>query len=451
VADPGSFETVTVRDVMVELRDGVRLATDLTVPAEAGEPLPGPWPTVLVRTAYDRGNFVGQSEFFASHGYLAVAQDVRGTFGSEGEFFAFVHEAEDGADVLAWLAVQPWSNGNIGMYHCSYMSWVQLAAMTQAPRSLKCIIPFGVAIDTFHHYAYPDGGLQLGLLRWVIYDVWRRAAVLHNDTAALAAIDELDFLAFAAAMPWQRGQTLLALSQTFEDNVFAYLENRWYNDFWSGPGQGFEGYFDAFPDVPTLWVSGWYDGYPRSVCDGYLAMCERGRRPNQHLLLGPWIHNQMSGTTSGDADFGAAADIDRLGVQLAFFDRHLKRDFTAPPCPRVRAFVMGGGADDRTAEGRLAHGGTWWQGDDWPPSEMAVEPLYFGGGGELRGAMSTQGGGSTTFSHDPADPIPSIAVPWMFVGYQPRGPHDCVEPNELIGNCTPGRPAIVRTPISWCA
>jgi len=443
-SDPGPHKVTHHRNLFIHMRDGVRLSTDLYFPSTDGEPLPGPWPAVMTRTAYDKSNegFVQRATFFASHGYLAVVQDVRGTFASEGEFFPFVNEVEDGCDTLAWLMAHERCNGKVGTFGCSYMGWTQLAMATQNPPGLACMIPFGTGIDTFHHAAYPDGGRQLGLIRWVIYDVWWRRFARDNPED-LAAIEAVDFLQFCAQLPWRRGATFLARSPQFENVIFSYLENDTYNEFWRQPGQGFDLYFQDFPSIPILWVSGWYDGYPRSSCEGYLKLSALGRKVDQHLLLGPWIHNQMSGNICGDADFGPRADISRNGVQLAFFNRWLKGDEDVH-IPRVRAFLMGGGSGRRTAEERLHHGGRWWHGDDWPPPKAQMQPWYLGEGGKLSTAKPTERDATTTYANDPDDPVPSIALPWKFPDYVDRGPADQREPTPLLGNCTPGRPLADR-------
>ena len=439
---PGPYEVACERDVPVIMRDGVRLFTDLYLPAEEGTPLPGPWPAVMTRTAYNKDHFEPRASFFASHGYLSVVQDVRGTFKSEGEFFPFVAEADDGCDMLDWLVAHPRCNGKIGTYGCSYMGLTQLAMATRRPRGLACMIPFGTPTDIFHGYVCPDGGYQLGPVRWVIEDVWGRAA--RDDPETLAEIQAMDFGQFAGKLPWRRGKTFLARSPHFEDIVFTYLERRTFDDFWKQPGQCYDLYFENFPDIPILWVSGWYDGYPRAVCEGYGKMSALGRQRRQHILLGPWIHNQMSGNTCGDADFGPNADVNRTGIQLAFFDRWLKGDAAADIGARVRVFLMGGGSGRKTAEGRLHHGGAWLGLDDWPPPGMQAIPWHLHPSGGLSPKEPDEAESSTSYTVDPDDPVPSIAPPWLFPGHCPKGPADLVEPTKLLGRGVPGRPLADR-------
>ncbi|MBI4624980.1 MAG: CocE/NonD family hydrolase [Verrucomicrobia bacterium] len=206
-------------------------------------------------------------------------------------------------------------------------------------------------------------------------------------------------------------------------------------------------HFPRYSDIPMLWVTGWYDGYPRCFCNAYGLMKKLGRGANQHLLLGPWIHGQLGGNVCGDADFGPHAHIPEMDTQRIFFDRHLKRVDAAPRTSRVRAFVMGGGSGRKTAEGHLHAGGTWWHGDDWPPPGMRITPYHLHADRTLRAVLPGRAEGQTRWRSDPNDPVPSIASPWMFIGHTPRGPADQREPTALIGNCIPGRPLAARADV----
>ena len=128
------------RQVMVPMRDGVHLATDVYLPDG-----PGPFPSVLVRLPYDKNGRYCWMPFIATHviarGYAFVPQDVRGRFRSEGEPLAFVNEVEDGYDTIDWLAQQPWSNGAVGMWGDSYYGFTQWAAVAARHPALKAIVP----------------------------------------------------------------------------------------------------------------------------------------------------------------------------------------------------------------------------------------------------------------------------------------------------------------------
>src|SRR3546814_11449164 len=116
---------VTHRDLMVPMRDGVRLATDVYMPADAA----GPFPVILERTPYGKAERsrseieIGMRQpmersevarYFVRHGFAVVYQDCRGRYGSEGEFVKYLAEGEDGFDTMTWLAAPPWCNGRVG-------------------------------------------------------------------------------------------------------------------------------------------------------------------------------------------------------------------------------------------------------------------------------------------------------------------------------------------------
>src|SRR5215471_5411953 len=110
---PGDTLVVT-RDVMVPMRDGVRLATDILFPAKAGIALEGRRPVVLERTPYRKGANLYMTIPFLQNGYIVVLQDVRGRYASEGRWRPLRDDVTDGTDTTKWIAAQPWSDGNIG-------------------------------------------------------------------------------------------------------------------------------------------------------------------------------------------------------------------------------------------------------------------------------------------------------------------------------------------------
>ncbi len=118
-----TYGVVVSWDVMVPMRDGVRLATDVYRPAVDGEPAPGRFPAILGRTSYDKtsGPMWVQpvADFFCRRGYVVVLQDLRGRHRSEGtgQYFHTVNpnEGRDGYDTIEWIAAQPWSDGRVGM------------------------------------------------------------------------------------------------------------------------------------------------------------------------------------------------------------------------------------------------------------------------------------------------------------------------------------------------
>ena len=124
-------------DTQVPMRDGVKLSTDIYLPA-AGEA----YPVILSRTPYDNiaPRLVEAAQFFSSRGYAVVLQDARGRFDSEGHFEPRVNEGKDGYDTIEWIAQQPWSTGKIGMMGGSYGGTVQWLAARERPPHLTTIV-----------------------------------------------------------------------------------------------------------------------------------------------------------------------------------------------------------------------------------------------------------------------------------------------------------------------
>ena len=135
----------------VRMRDGALLRTVRGSPQD-----PGPHPTILIRTPYNVGWLTPlpamplMARFFAGRGYHVLLQDTRGRYGSEGEFYPFVHERADGFDTLDWISGQPWFEGNLGMWGGSYFGYTQWSVADGAPPFLKALVP-SVRLVTVAH------------------------------------------------------------------------------------------------------------------------------------------------------------------------------------------------------------------------------------------------------------------------------------------------------------
>jgi putative CocE/NonD family hydrolase len=434
------------------MRDGVKLATDLYVPAENGQPVKTRLPALLLRTPYNKSAWgLNIVRFFAQHGYLSVTQDCRGRFASEGKFFPFIDEPKDGHDTITWLARHPLCNGKVGLHGPSYMAWVQFQAATQAPPGLVTMIPHQGPINAYHYSMRCGGALHLGLLRWIV----SVAATSHEaakDGVAAQAIGAMlgsrSFLEWATRIPWKRGQTPLARMPQYEEAALQlYFDHNDYNSFWSQPGLGMDEYLDRFPDMPILWVTSWFDWYPRTLSDGYQKMVRLGRK-NQHLIIGPWSHNNFD-TVVGDVNFGNRGGRintydDFLRLELAWFDRWMKDDAGAPIGPAVQVFEMGGGDGKRGPGGRLNHGGQWRFGASWPPRNVQPTPFYLHEAGVLTPEKPTKARSSRTYRYDPRKTVSSngrciIAYgPAAGAGFRGMGPRDQIELETLPGHGTPG-------------
>jgi len=453
-----TWDVMVVNDVMVPMRDGVRLTTDLYFPAENGRPIEQKLPAVLMRTPYNKEAWGPHiTRFFAEHGYLSVVQDCRGRFKSEGDFFPFRDEPQDGYDSIEWLAKHPSCNGKVGMHGPSHMAWVQFHAATQNPPSLVTMIPFEGPINAYHYSMRCGGALHLGLLKWVLHVAMSSQEAQRNPAIA-EAIGTMssgqNFLQWCARIPWRRGQTPLSLTPNYEDGAFQlYFENYDYNDFWRQPGFAMDEYFDSFPDMPILWVTSWYDWYPRTIIDGYQNIVKMGRK-NQYLLVGPWLHNSFN-PSIGEVNFGAKGGNirsydDFLHLELQWFNCWLKDEHTANIGKPVKVFVMGGGDGKKADNGHLNHGGEWYYGDIWPPENIQPTNFYLHKDGTLSPQKPEQECSSTTYTYDPRNTVSSngrciIAYgPAANSGFSGMGPRDQIELETLPGHGLPGMPITSR-------
>ena len=169
-----SYGIVVSKDVMVEMRDGIRLATDLYRPARDGELVPGRYPTIVCMTPYDKTErrYVEIADFFVPHGYAVVLQDLRDRHRSEGSntYFhsATPHTGEDGYDTIEWIAAQPWSNGRTGTVGSSYAGITQIRTALESPPHLTAIWPDVAPTNTFQNQTREGGAMQLHMF-WALY------------------------------------------------------------------------------------------------------------------------------------------------------------------------------------------------------------------------------------------------------------------------------------------
>ena len=108
------FGVAVMRDVMVPMRDGIKLATDVYRPATNGSPAEGKFPAIMERTPYNKDGIAATAAYFVPRGYIVIAQDVRSRYKSEGHWRPIADDPNDGFDTAKWLGLQPWFDGNLG-------------------------------------------------------------------------------------------------------------------------------------------------------------------------------------------------------------------------------------------------------------------------------------------------------------------------------------------------
>ena len=372
---------------MVPMRDGVRLATDIYLPAQRAEGQT--FPTVLIRTCYNKQN-TKQFFSFVHYGYAVVAQDTRGREMSEGVWQPIINERDDGDDTLNWIADQPWSDGSVGMIGASYLAIVQWQAAASGNRHLKALISMvtgGVPLFDFPHRS---GVLSPGTIAWTVS---MRAKNFRPED-----MDRADWDTVLKGRPI-RDIPRLGLG---EDIPFwdEWMEHATYDGYWHKANFLVN---QHKIDVPAMYVTGWYD----DVGPGSMQvwdMNKRNQRANQKLICGAWNHKMNSSRDIHNNNYGPDAIRYDMGYRyLRWYDHFLKGiDNHVEEEAPVEYYTIG--------ENR------WHTASAWPPREACHTALYLSSGGN---ANTSSGDGRLAFSpqaacgedhyrYDPMDPAPFL-------------------------------------------
>lgn len=427
-------------NVMLPMRDGKHLATDIYRPALAnGDPAPGPFPVILTRTSYDKCNPVMQVEpvgkFFAAHGYAVAIQDLRGRGQSEdvGNYHhvANPEEGNDGYDTIEWLARQPWSNSSVGMVGTSHSAVCTNAAALKNPPGLKAAWIDSAPTSGMDWQCRRGGAMAMQMFPALFVHA-HDAPEIRDDPAAMARIEwgGLHVRDQLLAMPFKPGETPLAAVPNLERILFHYYYDGAYNDFWSMETMENKTRWDQFADVPCVLSTGWYDLFTEEATQQFAELARRKISPMK-LVVGPWNHTAMRGGGSvvGEVDFGASAAWGYAAYnreRLRWFDRWLKGiDTGVESDPPVRMFVMGGGdgtirapaasgtgvfGTGIAAKGYLNHGGHWRNETEWPLTRAVKTPFYLRENNELSTEAPMGEGGSASWTHDPEHPVPTLGA-----------------------------------------
>jgi putative CocE/NonD family hydrolase len=461
-AEPLADDVVVHRDVMIPMRDGIRLATDIYRPAKSGRAVAAPCPAVLERTPYDK-RAPSRSERTATRpeplsrsdlairmvreGYVMVWQDCRGRHRSEGTFTKYLNEAEDGFDTLEWVAAQAWCSGRVGTMGLSYAAHTQMAAACLSPPALACmVLDSGGFSNAFTCGIRQGGAFELKQATWA-YNHALESPEAKADPAVAAAIAAEDLHGWFARMPWTRDRSPVRWAPDYE----AYLLEQWqhgtFDAFWQKVGIWAAGHYDAIPKVPIALMSSWYDAYVQTTLENFAAL--KADRPTA-LIMGPWTHGNRSVSVFGDVDFGPEAVFDGqvgeswLSWRLNWFATWLKGESPDSQSGRVRYFLMGGGSGRKTPEGHLMHGGRWQEAADWPPPGARLLTLHLHPDMRLRDAEATEAA-SIAYDFDPENPVPTLGGALtsgepVFAG----GPVDQIESDRFFGCRSPGMPLKAR-------
>jgi uncharacterized protein len=404
------------RNVPLKTRDGVTLRADIYRPKSDGK-----FPTLLQRTPYNKD---GGAEFgaqAATQGYVAIIQDVRGRYTSEGEWYPFMYESNDGYDTVEWAASLPYSNGKIGMWGGSYVGATQMLAAIAQPPHLAGICPVVTASNYHNGWTYQGGAFEQWFNQsWtsgLAQDTLNRK--VRDATNALQGAPVLpltDYPLFNLPVGLNKSNMTKALAPYFLD----WLAHPSFDAYWKR--WSIEDHF-AEIQVPVLSVAAWYDIFQGGSLRNYVGLKQHAgneaARNGQRLLVIIGGH-AGGGRTIGDVDFGAAAaDYSETTVTLRWYDYLLKgvqNEYAGPP---VRLFVMGANE--------------WRTEEAWPLARARATKYFLrsqGKANSLRGdgglsESGTASGPADQFVYDPANPAPTIGGPLCCDGtHMPGGPKD---------------------------
>ncbi len=356
----------------VAASDGIMLATDVYLPA--GD---GPWPVVLMRTPYGKQDCEEDGEDFSAAGMVLVAQDTRGRFASGGIDTVFRDDGEDGRTTIAWIASQPWCDGNIGTFGGSALGVTQYMLAPGAGRELKAIM-VGVASPNLYRHAF----VQHGAIR-----------------------ESLN-------VNWLEGQGALA----FYGEVRAH---RMYDDWWAVTNVTHE---RDQVDCAGLHLGGWYDVFSQGTIDGFSSFqhSDSGAGGKQYLIMGPWTHELERAT--GELVYPIDADLEIGELMADWFVHWLTAEDTGVrEWPAALIYLMG--AVDEPG----APGNEWLELSAWPPVNRSFD-LYLAADGALTSVVPDSG--SIVMIADPDNPVPTVGgcnlFPELIVNGRAMGsgPHD---------------------------
>jgi len=369
-----------VNEIMIQMRDGVRLQNFLYLPAGSGL-----FPVLLARCMYGADKVAENAKFWAERGYSVLLQNIRGRHGSEGGPVGRQDFAEDGYDTMEWLVDQPWCNQRIGTFGRSALARVQVATAFLAHPAHLAMAP---EVLPYKMMSRLGGAIMFSQIpQWMYF---AQSGPELNPFETVEWMPHLHKLPVTSVLDELGGPL-----KQYRDIVTNAHEN-----YLSDPARPEN--FRAL-HTPNFMVTGWYDHCATGPVDFYLQTMEHAserQKRNTHLVIGPWDHS-VAGDEAKEYDFGPHADLDHLAIKAAFFDHHLKENPPAEPLAKVKIFVMGRNE--------------WRDENEWPLSRAKEKKFYLHSSGDVlgawvRGKLSWDPPGEESpdrFRYDPADPVPT--------------------------------------------
>jgi putative CocE/NonD family hydrolase len=425
------------RSVMMPMRDGTRLMTDIYVPKQRS----GPVPLILSKTPYNMNWWdvrTGAPRDWTAvleairRGYAYAFQNERGHFFSEGEYDILGPPATDGQDAIEWFATQPWSNGKVGLIGCSSTAEYQMAVASMRPRGLGAVIPqgYGAGVGRVGGWYeqgnwYRGGAVQMLFITWIYgqQNTQRPMFPAHTSADDLTRLRKsFDLAQQLPRIDWAQALWHLPVQDILKAvdgprGVFAdrmpvatggEMIQRTPNDpRWYRGGL----YHDDMPfDTPGLWLMSWYDvsvGPNIAMWQHAMKTASPEVARQQHAVIAPVAHcaytRATENTVVGERSMGDAR-LDYDALTYGWFDTFLKGERTGllDTLPRIRYFTMGSNR--------------WQSSDVWPPRGATPVTYYLGNGGRAANTMNGSGvllatppaqAARDTFTYDPVKPVMS--------------------------------------------
>ena len=395
--------TVTLETgVEVKMRDGTILRADIYRPKAEGK-----FPVLLERTPYDKRNSADLAVKAVARGYVVIVQDVRGRYSSDGEWYPFKNESNDGYDTVEWAAALSYSDGKVGMFGGSYVGATQMLAAIAHPAHLAGICPVVTASNYHDGWTYQGGAFEQWFNEsWtsaLAQDTINRSVV--KNTNALNGMWKLPLTAYRL-FETPENTSGSDLKRTLAPYFLDWLAHPNYDDYWKR--WSIEEHFSDI-NVPILTIAAWYDLFLGGSLRNYIGIKSHGAteaaRRGQRLLVVIGGHAGW-GRKIGDVDFGPAAEFAWDDAMLSWYDylfKNAANEFaTAKP---VKFFVLGANQ--------------WRNEDDWPLSRARETKYFLHSAGK---ANSLNGDGALTtvlprsepvdrYTYNPEDPAPTIGGP----------------------------------------
>ncbi len=421
---PTSSYDYVKRDVMIPMRDGVKLHTVIVVPKGAKDA-----PIILTRTPYNASGRAERSpsphmldilpegdEVFVKDGYIRVFQDIRGKYGSEGEYYmtrplrgplnsSDTDESTDAYDTIDWLVKNvPESNGRVGMLGSSYEGFTVVMALVNPHPALKVAAPMSPMVDGW----MGDDWFHYGAFRQINLDYFSGQTAARGAGKGIVREAYDDYTNFLRAGSTGNFAEAGGLDQLPWWHKVS--EHPAYDEFWQD--QALDKTMAAQPlKVPTMWIQGLWDQEDMwGAIHSYLEVEPKDTRNDMNfLVMGPWRHSGVNynGSTLGPLHWdGDTALQFRRDVLKPFFDQYLKSG--APKADTPPVFIY------NTAENH------WDRFKSWPLScekgcSVKSRPLYLTTSFGLSFHPPTDSAGKyDEYVSDPAKPVPYIPRPIRF-------------------------------------